>query len=137
MLDDGFDIGTANCGDREIVGTEMHHFVIIEVNDIGGAMGEGADVGCEEVFAVAEPYNKGRASTGTNQFSGAVFADDRDAEGPLYVREAFADGFEEAVFALGFRLFLVVVGDKVGKGFGIGLGAKGITLTREKFFIPR
>lgn len=134
LLDDGFDVGAGGSGDAEVVGAEVHHFVVVEVNDVGGAMGEGADVGSEEVFAFAEPDDEGGATARADEFTGAILANDRDAKGALDVGEAFADRFEEAVFIFNLGFLGVVVGDEVGEGFGIGLGFEGISLLEEEFF---
>ena len=44
LLNDGLYAGTGGGGDAEVVGAKVDHFVVVEVNDVRGAAGEGADV---------------------------------------------------------------------------------------------
>jgi hypothetical protein len=137
LLNDRFHVGTGGGGDGEVVGTKVDNFVVVEVNNVGGAVGKGADIRGEEVFSLAESDDEGGATARADEFTGAILANDRDAKGALDVGEAFADRFEEAVFIFNLGFLGVVVGDKVGEGFGIGLGFERYSPSREGIFSYR
>ena len=44
----------------------MHNFVIVEIDDVLGAMGDCVDVGCKEVFALTDPDNERRTLASPN-----------------------------------------------------------------------
>src|SRR5690606_25683303 len=51
-------------GDVKLIGTEFDNLTVIQIYDILGAAGEGGDVGCQQVFVVADADNEGTAFAG-------------------------------------------------------------------------
>ena len=66
FVDDRLDALTGDGRNEKVVLCEMCNFVIIKIDDILGAMGDCVDVGCKEVFVLADPDNKRRALASPN-----------------------------------------------------------------------
>ncbi len=53
LVDHSFDRFTADGGDREIVVAEMHDFIVVQINDVLGAVSDRVDIASEQVFTFA------------------------------------------------------------------------------------
>ncbi len=129
-------------------GGEDGDVAVLEEDDVAGVVEDAGDVGGEEVFAVADADDGGRAEAGGDEFVGFAGGEDADGEGAGEALDGAADGFFEgrwrpgvgasasmmasALLASSGRSaaggrglaggFVELVFDEVGDDFGVGFG---------------
>ena len=89
---------------------------------------DAGNVGGEEVFAVADAEDGGRAEAGGDELVGLVGGEDADGEGSGEAVDGAADGFFEGDRGDGVLQFLL---DEVGDDFGVGFGYEFVALGGE------
>ena len=85
-----FEVGEGDAG-----GSEDGEFAVGEEVDVAGVVEDAGDVGGEEVFAVADAEDGGRAEAGGDELVGLVGGEDADGEGSGEALDGAADGFFE------------------------------------------
>ena len=68
---------------RKLAGREHGHFVVVEVDDLGGVLDDGAGIGGDDVFVLAHADDQRAALAGNDQGVGLILADDGDAVGAV------------------------------------------------------
>jgi len=93
---------------------------------------DAGDVGGEEVFAVADADDGGRAHAGGDELVGLVGGEDADGEGSGEAVDGAADGFfkgephECRAFGVAVLMVEELLFDEVGDDLGVGFGDEGV-----------
>ncbi len=132
FLDFGGDGDVVDGHRLEVAGADHRHFVVVEIDDLGGVFDDGGGVGGDDVFAVAHTDDQGAAAARDHEGVGFIGGHDGDAVGAACFVECGLDGFGEgAAGTVAFAGF-VEVGDEHGEHFGIGLAGEGVAFSSRK-----
>jgi hypothetical protein len=134
LVDDRRNVLRLQRADGEILGRDVHHLAVLEVDNVLRAADNGGNIAGQHVFAVADPEDERGTLAGCNDLGGAIAAHHRDAVGALYVAEGLANRLQEATLVGRGRFLLVVVGDQVAEYLGVRLGAESVALGQKEFF---
>ena len=94
-LEGALDGVAVEVGELDALAGEDGHVAVGEEVEVAGVVEDAGDVGGDEVFAIADADDGGRADAGGDDFVGLVGGEDADGEGSGEALDGAADGFFE------------------------------------------
>ncbi len=136
LADDGADFGVVDGAGSETVGMEDGHFIVVEIDHAGGVLDDGAGIGSDDVFVLANADDEGTAPSRHDEGFGLILADDGDAVGSFDLMQRRLHGVLKERSAVGQVIFGfqlgVEIADQDGQDFGVGLAGEGMSLFGEE-----
>ena len=118
----------------EPLGGDGGDIIIVEVHHLPGVGDDRVGVAGQEMLAVADADDKGRASAGADHGVGLLGADGHEAVGPDDFTQCVADGRGQRLRVEFPRAVLqVMLADKMSQHFSIGAGTEGVPGFEQPF----
>ena len=108
----------------ELIGGDDRDLMVVEIDHFLGVTNERTGIAGEVVLTLADADDKRTSQTSGHQQAGYVTEEDRQAVGPFDLLDRFFDrlnaGLGECRVGPEFRFFFELMGDQMGRDFGVG-----------------